>query len=524
MKRFGTTTRIALAMSMWTATVLLALRMTGLLNDGAAQQIQSRTRLCEAVAVSCSQFASRNDWMAVEVALRSLKARNPEVLSAACRRMDGTLDFETGKHSDHWSQRTSDLSSSTCIQVPVLQGDKAWGQIEVCFQSPIAAGLLGFLALPSVKLIVLTSLACMLGFSILLRRCFNQLDPDQAIPERVRAALNTMAEGVVVLDEKFRINLANQPFADMLGCSVDVCQGKNIDSLPWETQDNRPLSQLLSEMHGDNPVDFENIKLQQSPSSKRTLKPNASRILNKQGDCKGMLLSLDDVSVLEEQNEQLRFLATRDPMTSCLNRRSFFEHLEQTWKSAFRYKHPVSCLMVDVDHFKGINDSFGHAVGDEVLKGVSAALLATARDTDFVCRYGGEEFCILLPHIDIDGVARAGERFRTAIEALQFPQLRVTASLGCSSGDLGAESADQLLEQADQALYFAKRNGRNQVARFDRLEATPHAIETQPPADAIQSEDVLLESIKLLIRDARDAGATSVSFDLLNATLEANAE
>lgn len=509
-----------MAMAMWTATVLLCLRMTGMLNDGAAQKIQSRTRLCEAVAVGCSQFASRNDQPAIEVALRALAARNIDVLSAACRTADGTLTLTVGDHPLHWKRRNNEQSSSTCIQVPVMQAERLWGHIEVCFESPIETGLLGFLALPSVKLIVVATLACLLGFLILLRRCFNQLDPDQAIPARVRSALDTMAEGVVVLDEKYRINLANQQFADLLGCSPDACQGKSIDSLPWETLDKRPLSQRFAEIDGSNPAVFENITLRQLSGDKRTLKPNASRILDQDGQCKGILLSLDDVSTLEEKNEQLRFLATRDPMTSCLNRRSFFEYLDQIWLGTQNSKTLISCLMVDVDHFKSINDSFGHAVGDDVLKAVSAALLATARESDHVCRYGGEEFCVLMPNTNIEGVARAGERYRAAIEALQFPQVHVTASLGCSSSQFGAESAEQLLEQADQSLYFAKRNGRNQVARFDRVKDAPRESESVPKPSDATTEEALLRSIQTLVSDARDGGSTTVSVDQLNVAIQ----
>ena len=520
MKRFGTTTRIALAMAMWTATVLLGLRMLGVLNDGTAEQTQARTRLCESVAVGCSQFASRDDMPAIEVALQTLAGRNPDVVSAGCRQSDGELIVEVGDHMANWQLLETDESTTTCIKVPVMQGAELWGQVEVCFESPVTAGLFGFLQLPSVKTTLIAALANLMGFLFLLRRCFNHLDPSQAVPTRVRSALNTMAEGILVLDGKNRINLANEPFAEMLGREADDLQGASVDSLEWKISCDLSFSEFLVARDDDEGAVPDSVQLRLEDDRVRTLKVGASRIENEQGECQGTLLSFDDITALEEKNEQLQFLATRDPMTSCLNRRSFFEHLDASWKSASRYKHPISCMMVDVDHFKSVNDTYGHAVGDDVLKGVSAALLEAARETDFVCRYGGEEFCVLLPHVDIDGVALAGERYRKAIEALEFPQLSVTASLGCSSIELGAESAEQMLEQADKSLYFAKRNGRNQVGRFDQIgSAEDDSSEEVNNGDELSEEESLLQSIQSLMSDAREAGNTSVSFDRLTEML-----
>ena len=222
-------------------------------------------------------------------------------------------------------------------------------------------------------------------------------------------------------------------------------------------------------------------------SRPRTFKVSAAPIFDDKGNCEGALTSFDDVTALEErnaqltemldklkesrdkirqQNQELEVLATRDPLTSALNRRSFFEYFEKQWRASQRYGHPLSCVMVDIDHFKSINDNHGHSVGDQVLQRVSA-VLQKVRDCDIVCRYGGEEFCVLLPHAAIGDAAAAAERYRCALEETSFGEMSITASLGVSSIELGAETPQQLLDEADKCLYVAKRRGRNCVVRWD---------------------------------------------------------
>jgi len=175
----------------------------------------------------------------------------------------------------------------------------------------------------------------------------------------------------------------------------------------------------------------------------------------------------------------LETLATTDPLTECLNRRSFFIQFETQWQNAIRHELPISCIMVDIDFFKSVNDDFGHSVGDDVLRGISATLRQVARVGDLVCRFGGEEFCILLPHTDADDAALAAERLREAIAATKFPQLSVTASLGVSSMSLGASEPQEMLDQADQCLYAAKRTGRNRTVRWDDVPEDLKMVETE---------------------------------------------
>jgi diguanylate cyclase (GGDEF)-like protein/putative nucleotidyltransferase with HDIG domain len=144
--------------------------------------------------------------------------------------------------------------------------------------------------------------------------------------------------------------------------------------------------------------------------------------------------------------------------------------------------------MVDVDHFKRVNDQHGHAVGDKVLQNVGRILKSLARDTDVVCRYGGEEFCILLAHTNLEGATQGAERFRQAIESQPSAGICITASLGVSALGTGASSARDLLSQADEALYRAKRGGRNRVHLWSSEDAPaqPQATGTsaEPPRDA----------------------------------------
>ncbi|QEG40284.1 putative diguanylate cyclase YcdT [Roseimaritima ulvae] len=511
-------------MAMWSATVLLGLRLAGELNDGDQQLLASRTMLSESVAVSCSQMISRHDYVGLQVVLESLVSRNPDVLSAKASpttdpQQGASSPFAevvVGPHAEVWNREASQ-ATSTQIAVPVLDGGHPCGRIQVAFRPPVGQGMLGFLALPSIRVTLFATLINFLGFSIWLRRCFQHLDPAKAVPYRVRSALDTMAESLLVLDRQGRIMMANAAFAKICDQPADRLQGKSFDSLDWEFADGvqRPSTKWLRETaDATSEGDLPGIRLRDAGGRLRHFKVNASSVLAEDGKPRGILMSLDDVTAIEEknqalqealghleqsqaevqeQNERLTFLATRDPMTSCLNRRSFFDLFNEQWKSMQRYKHPLSCVMVDVDHFKSINDNHGHQTGDEVLKAVAAALLETARDTDYVCRYGGEEFCILLPHVDLEGAKQAAERIRVAIENLEVQSLKITASLGCSDSQQGGETPDQMIDQADQCLYYAKRNGRNQVAGFDVIQQA-------------EPEQQVLEQVQQIQEDVDSAG------------------
>jgi diguanylate cyclase (GGDEF)-like protein len=181
-----------------------------------------------------------------------------------------------------------------------------------------------------------------------------------------------------------------------------------------------------------------------------------------------LLRSSELVRRLEVQTELLSKLAAFDDLTGVYNRRSMFHHLEAELSRCRRYGRSISVLMVDIDHFKRVNDEHGHLIGDQALRFVSTTLQNELRSMDFLCRYGGEEFCAILPETNRPGAARAGERLRSAIERIGFKHERIrlplTVSVGASSwtANEGTEIPD-LLQRADGALLEAKRSGRNKV-------------------------------------------------------------
>ncbi len=176
---------------------------------------------------------------------------------------------------------------------------------------------------------------------------------------------------------------------------------------------------------------------------------------------------------LTAANARLTALATTDGLTGIANRRAFQERLELEYARSVRYSAPLALLILDVDRFKGFNDTFGHQGGDEVLRKLGRLLATCARDTDFVARYGGEEFVVILTNTNMAAGSEAAERLRKLIEAEQWPHRAVTASLGFAIWDDGMKSATELIERADKALYYSKHHGRNRVTHWLDLGADP---------------------------------------------------
>ena len=239
------------------------------------------------------------------------------------------------------------------------------------------------------------------------------------------------------------------------------------------------------------------ISIAQAEGEPKKVVVNTSPVLDVQARARGCLVTFDDRSELDranaqlrstlgeleqskqqiaQQNEELQKLALRDPLTSCLNRRSFIEQAMRFFRQALEGGSEISCVMCDIDHFKSYNDRFGHAVGDQVIVAVSQVLQSKLGEDALLCRYGGEEFCLLFPNTKLEQTEQIAERMRAAVAgsaSTNIAALRglgVTASFGVSASRFGSATIEQLIDQADHALYASKKSGRNRVSRHDAAE------------------------------------------------------
>jgi len=178
---------------------------------------------------------------------------------------------------------------------------------------------------------------------------------------------------------------------------------------------------------------------------------------------------LDLETRLRESMQQLASLASHDSLTGLLNRRALYEIIEKERIRTQNAGVPLSVVMIDLDHFKLINDQYGHLIGDEALCQVAQSILDRKRSSDYVGRWGGEEFLVILPGANLQEAGIVAERMRVAIRSLSIPLedgrvVTVTASLGAASAFLGEEfSLERLIHRADQALYMSKEAGRDVV-------------------------------------------------------------
>ncbi len=268
--------------------------------------------MCEAVALYSSVLVTQpEDTRQIQRlggALEAVAARNPEIRSVAVRR-DGQLAIEIGQHARHWRLGADDPSSDSQVQIPLWVGQRKWGSVELRFRPLSPPGLAGLVQNYWVRFVAFTASACLLLSMIYLGRMLKYLDPAKAVPRNVRSALDTLAEGLLVIDAKERIMLANQAMASAVGRRPEELMGLEASRLPWRG---------LNQQAGALALPWTAALLQRTPqlnvplqllgpdSTARTFSVNCAPVLNEAGECRGALVSLDDVTDLESQKVELR--------------------------------------------------------------------------------------------------------------------------------------------------------------------------------------------------------------------------
>lgn len=472
--------------------ILLADVFFGLLPDREAREAQSRRVVAEALAVQLAALAGQGERALIESTLAEVAQRTPGLRSVGLRTVDGRLLADAGAHGQVWRLEDGQPGRGQ-LSVPMYAGGDRWGALELAFDADRTNPLLRWLRQPVVILLLFVSLAGALVFALYLRRALLHLDPASVIPERVQQAYDSMSVGLVVLDAGGRVLLANRAFRTLHPQAGALRTGERLSQLVWlapaltEDADGHPWTRAMvtREVIGGTP-----LQVPLDGADARQLLVHCSPITDRGRHVRGALVTFDDVSELhranrslretldalaaakaevEARNDELRRLATRDPLTGCLNRRAFHPAFERLAQEASNAGAQISVLMIDIDHFKAVNDTHGHAIGDRVIQEVARKLQECTRSADLVCRYGGEEFCIAAAGLGSTGALQLAERIRARVErecaagVREIQGLRVTISAGVVTRDAD-EAGNALIDLADQALYRAKRSGRNRVS------------------------------------------------------------
>lgn len=485
---FTPAVRLSLGLVILTISILILAQAIGLAPGAERQQLEVRKRLAETLASQVSVAIMRGDELLLQYLLESSVERNPEILSVAVRRNDGVIVAQTKLHSQNWAKAKPNESTPTHIRFPIMINGAKRAEFELSFE-PLLSDSHPIFKLPTfILLVIFVSLSGFVGYWFYIKRALKHLDPSAVVPARVRNALNILAEGVLILDRREQIVLANNSMIEHLQRTEQSLMGKKASSLGWFLDPKQEATEypwLKAIGSGVKQTGVRVLLPNSNSTEKDTIfQVNAVPILDPKGASQGTIAVFEDITELEtksrlleemiqqlaatqvaieNKNKELTFLATRDPLTNCFNRRALYEHLASKFDGARAGDTEFSCIMADIDFFKKVNDTYGHAAGDEVIKMAANSLREVVRDMDMVARFGGEEFCVILPGAPLEQAQLIAERCRQKIEEKVTNGIKVTGSFGVTSIRMGAVTANQLIQQADEALYYSKQHGRNQV-------------------------------------------------------------
>jgi diguanylate cyclase (GGDEF)-like protein/PAS domain S-box-containing protein len=307
------------------------------------------------------------------------------------------------------------------------------------------------------------------------------------IPVARSMLIENMSDGVLMLDAKNRVVDFNPAMKKYVGDEAASILGRHVSELlgDWLEQSDVLMdeSQAQTEMRIPN-----------DPS--RYLDLRVTPLFDAYHHLNGRLIVFRDITERKDVEKQLRHAnrrlqsqlieigilqsqlreqAIRDPLTNLFNRRYLEETLDRELARAAREKYSICIILIDIDHFKQVNDNYGHEAGDVMLKAIAEVLARLSRRGDFACRYGGEEFVVVMPNISTETAYERAETLRESLNSLSVPygrySLTATFSMGLASYPSNGETRESILRAADKAMYAAKEAGRDHIRSFDELEA-----------------------------------------------------
>ncbi len=521
-KTYFASFRLAFALACVGASLILGGHWLGLVPDGVSEVARARQSLSETIAVNAAAHVRKQQWVDLESTLQSLVDRDDRLMSVGLRSDLGVLRVDAGHHGEIWQDAQEGDATVETVQIPITLNRREWGHVELCFHKDAASAWSGIMGHPMIRMLAFFFVSGLVAYTLFVAKLLRLFNNTQVVPERVRQALDTLAEGLLVLDEKGKIVLANQAFANTIGVKANKLVNHGVSSLAWETPERNADDYPWSRAIDNYEVQTERmLRFVKENGEIRIFSVNAAP-LGSAGAQKGALATFRDVTHIEEhraeleemlsmlrssrdeierKNSELEILATQDALTGCLNRRAFFEKFDSIWRESQKTGAPMSCIMIDNDHFKNVNDTYGHYTGDEVLRAVSRVIRERHGDTGLVCRYGGEEFCVLIPNCSLEDATAEAELTRIAISeiALEDPaELRLTASVGVSESRFNPVDPQDLINQADVCLYTAKRTGRNCVVSY-LPEMSTEDIATGAAEEDADKIDIPYQAVSALV-------------------------
>ena len=293
----------------------------------------------------------------------------------------------------------------------------------------------------------------------------------RAAEEQTRLILESAGEGIYGLDLDGRTTFVNPAAAEMLGYTTEELVGKPMHALVHHSypdgtaypRENCPMYAAFTD--GKTHIVTDEVLWRKDGSSFPV--EYTSTPTRKDGELVGAVIVFRDITERKQVEDELQRLAATDPLTGLANRRHFIEVAEAETARARRYNNPLSVVIADVDHFKKVNDQFGHAVGDEALVQIAGLCLKAIRSSDVFARFGGEEFAAILPVTPMSKAELLADRLRQQIEKVEIETekgpVSLTLSFGVAQFTPKDGSIENTLNRADKALYAAKKAGRNRV-------------------------------------------------------------